>query len=77
MFNEYTDGDGGTVFRHACKLGFEGIVPSGSLRPTAPARLRLDQVKNPHRPSNAAGAMLKSPGGHKQKGKLLTRSNLG
>jgi bifunctional non-homologous end joining protein LigD len=23
MFNEHTDEDGGTVFRHACRLGFE------------------------------------------------------
>jgi bifunctional non-homologous end joining protein LigD len=26
VFNEHTDEDGATVFRHACKLGFEGIV---------------------------------------------------
>jgi hypothetical protein len=26
VFNEHTDEDGTTVFRHACKLGFEGIV---------------------------------------------------
>jgi bifunctional non-homologous end joining protein LigD len=25
-FNEHTDADGATVFRHACKLGLEGIV---------------------------------------------------
>jgi bifunctional non-homologous end joining protein LigD len=25
-FNEHTEGDGETVFRHACKLGLEGIV---------------------------------------------------
>jgi len=25
-FNEHMDGDGKTVFRHACKLGLEGIV---------------------------------------------------
>src|ERR671937_3269759 len=25
-FNEHMDGDGETVFRHACKLGLEGIV---------------------------------------------------
>jgi ATP-dependent DNA ligase len=24
--NEHMEGDGATVFRHACKLGFEGIV---------------------------------------------------
>jgi hypothetical protein len=26
QFNEHMDGDGEAVFRHACKLGFEGIV---------------------------------------------------
>jgi ATP-dependent DNA ligase len=25
-FNEHTEGDGPTVFAHACKLGLEGIV---------------------------------------------------
>jgi bifunctional non-homologous end joining protein LigD len=25
-FNEHMDGDGETVFRHACKLGFEGVL---------------------------------------------------
>jgi len=25
-FNEHIEGDGPTVFAHACKLGFEGIV---------------------------------------------------
>jgi bifunctional non-homologous end joining protein LigD len=25
-FNEHIEGDGETVFRHACKLGLEGIV---------------------------------------------------
>jgi bifunctional non-homologous end joining protein LigD len=25
-FNDHMDGDGETVFRHACKLGLEGIV---------------------------------------------------
>ena len=26
QFNEHMEGDGETVFRHACKLGLEGIV---------------------------------------------------
>jgi bifunctional non-homologous end joining protein LigD len=26
QFNEHIEGDGETVFRHACKLGLEGIV---------------------------------------------------
>jgi bifunctional non-homologous end joining protein LigD len=25
-FNEHLEGDGPTVFAHACKMGFEGIV---------------------------------------------------
>jgi bifunctional non-homologous end joining protein LigD len=25
-FNEHIEGDGATVFQHACKLGLEGIV---------------------------------------------------
>lgn len=36
MFNEPTDEDGATVFRHACKLGLEGIVSKRLRRPTGP-----------------------------------------
>src|SRR5438874_5706721 len=36
-FNEHMDGDGETVFRHACKLGLEGIV---SKRKDSPYRSR-------------------------------------
>jgi bifunctional non-homologous end joining protein LigD len=35
VFNEHTDEDGAIVFRHACKMGLEGIV---SKRLTAPYR---------------------------------------
>jgi bifunctional non-homologous end joining protein LigD len=35
VFNEHTDEDGAVMFRHACKLGLEGIV---SKRLTAPYR---------------------------------------
>jgi hypothetical protein len=35
VFNDHTDHDGAMVFRHACKLGFEGIV---SKRLSAPYR---------------------------------------
>ena len=35
VFNEHTDEDGAVVFRHACKMGLEGIV---SKRLTAPYR---------------------------------------
>ncbi len=56
-FNEHLIGDGATIFRHACKLGFEGIVskhrehayrsgPSKSWlkvkNPASPAMLRLN-----------------------------------
>jgi bifunctional non-homologous end joining protein LigD len=34
-FNDYIDADGAVVFRHACKMGLEGIV---SKRLTAPYR---------------------------------------
>ena len=51
-FNEHTDEDGATVFRHACKMGLEGIV---SKRLTAsyksgPSRDWL-KVKNPDSPA--------------------------
>jgi hypothetical protein len=50
VFNEHTDEDGATVFRHACKLGLEGIV---SKRPVAPYRSGPSRdwikVKNPPR----------------------------
>jgi bifunctional non-homologous end joining protein LigD len=52
QFNEHTDEDGGTVFRHACKLGFEGIV---SKRLSAPYRSGASRdwlkVKNPDSPA--------------------------
>jgi hypothetical protein len=51
VFNEHTDEDGAVVFRHACKLGFEGIV---SKRLTAPYRSGPSRdwlkVKNPNSP---------------------------
>jgi hypothetical protein len=37
-FNEHTDEDGATVFRHACKMGLEGTYRSGLPRPTSPDR---------------------------------------
>jgi len=33
VFNEHTDDDGATVFRHACKLGLEGDRVEASLKP--------------------------------------------
>jgi bifunctional non-homologous end joining protein LigD len=52
VFNEHTDGDGAVVFRHACKMGLEGIV---SKRLTAPYRSGPSRdwlkVKNPDSPA--------------------------
>jgi bifunctional non-homologous end joining protein LigD len=51
-FNEHTDEDGATVFRHACKMGLEGIV---SKRLTAPYKSGPSRdwikVKNPDCPA--------------------------
>jgi bifunctional non-homologous end joining protein LigD len=59
VFSEHTDQEGATVFRHACKLGLEGIV---SKRLTAPYRSGLSRdwlkVKNPDGP-----AMVRARGG--------------
>jgi len=58
VFNEHIEGDGADIFKHACKLGLEGIVSkrrdlayrSGRVRswlkiknPKAPAALRIEQ----------------------------------
>jgi bifunctional non-homologous end joining protein LigD len=52
VFNEHTDEDGATVFRHACATGLEGIV---SKRLTAPYRSGSSRdwikVKNPDSPA--------------------------
>jgi bifunctional non-homologous end joining protein LigD len=54
VFNEHTEEDGATVFRHACKLGLESIV---SKRLTAPYRSGPSRdwlkVKNPDSPAMA------------------------
>jgi bifunctional non-homologous end joining protein LigD len=51
QFNEHVDGDGATVFEHACKLGFEGIVSKHRKRPyqSGPSKSWL-KVKNPAAP---------------------------
>jgi bifunctional non-homologous end joining protein LigD len=52
VFNEHTDEDGATVFRHACKLGFEGIVSKRLAAPyrSGPSRDWL-KIKNPDSPA--------------------------
>jgi ATP-dependent DNA ligase len=52
VYNDHTDDDGATVFRHACKLGLEGIV---SKLLTAPYRSGRShtwiKVENPDSPA--------------------------
>jgi ATP-dependent DNA ligase len=52
VFNEHTDENGAVVFRHACKLGFEGIVAKrlGAPYRSGPSRGWL-KVKNPDSPA--------------------------
>jgi bifunctional non-homologous end joining protein LigD len=54
IYNEDTDEDGAVVFRHACKLGFEGIVSKRLSAPyrSGPSRDWL-KVKNPDSPAMA------------------------
>jgi bifunctional non-homologous end joining protein LigD len=42
VFNEHTDEDGAVVFRHACKLGFEGIVSKRLASPYRSGRSVFD-----------------------------------
>ena len=50
--NEHTNEDGATVFRHACKMGLEGIVSKRLAAPyrSGPSRDWL-KVKNPASPA--------------------------
>jgi hypothetical protein len=50
-FNEHIRGDGATVFAHACKLGFEGIVSKHRAHPyrSGPTKSWI-KVKNPSAP---------------------------
>jgi ATP-dependent DNA ligase len=52
VYNEHTDEDGAVVFRHACKLGLEGIVSKRLTAPyrSGPSRSWL-KVKNPDSPA--------------------------
>jgi bifunctional non-homologous end joining protein LigD len=51
QFNEHIAGDGQTIFEHACKLGFEGIVSKHRGHPyrSGPSKSWL-KVKNPKAP---------------------------
>jgi bifunctional non-homologous end joining protein LigD len=52
VFNEHTDEDGATVFEHACRFGFEGIVSKRltALYRSGPSRDWI-KVKNPNSPA--------------------------
>jgi len=52
VFNEHTDEDGPTVFRHACRFGFEGIMSKRLDTPyrSGPSRDWI-KVKNPDSPA--------------------------
>ena len=49
--NEHMTGDGATIFAHACKLGFEGVVSKDRSRPyrSGPSKTWI-KVKNPEAP---------------------------
>jgi bifunctional non-homologous end joining protein LigD len=52
IFNEHTDENGATVFRHACKLGLEGIVSKRLSKPYQSGRSgHWLKVKNPDSPA--------------------------
>jgi bifunctional non-homologous end joining protein LigD len=52
VYNEHTDEDAATVFRHACRFGFEGIVSKRFSAPyrSGPSRDWL-KIKNPDSPA--------------------------
>jgi bifunctional non-homologous end joining protein LigD len=54
VMNDHTDEDGAMVFRHACKLGLEGIVSKRLAAPyrSGPSRDWI-KVKNPDSPAMA------------------------
>jgi ATP-dependent DNA ligase len=52
VFNVHYDGDGATIFKHACALGCEGIVSKRLGSPYRPGRsAHWVKVKNPKAPA--------------------------
>jgi bifunctional non-homologous end joining protein LigD len=52
LFNEHLEGDGEVIFRHACRLGLEGIVSKRRDLPYRSGRTKgWVKVKNPKSPS--------------------------
>jgi bifunctional non-homologous end joining protein LigD len=51
QYNEHVEGDGATVFAHACKLGLEGVVSKHREHVYRPGRSKTWlKVKNPAAP---------------------------
>jgi ATP-dependent DNA ligase len=52
QYVEYTEGDGGEMFKAACRLGFEGIVSKKLDAPykSGPSKVWL-KIKNPKAPA--------------------------
>jgi hypothetical protein len=50
-FNEHMEGDGETVFRHACKLGLEGVVSKLTPSTVPAARPTGSKMKNSDAPA--------------------------
>jgi bifunctional non-homologous end joining protein LigD len=52
VFNEHLDGDGAAVFKHACKLGLEGIVSKRrEMRYRSGRSKAWLKIKNPKSPA--------------------------
>jgi hypothetical protein len=54
-FNEHIEGDGPTVFAHACKMGLEGIVEAQGVRLPLRPLARLAQDEESERSGSDAG----------------------
>ena len=55
-FNEHIEGDGATIFKHACKLGHEGIIAKRADLPYESGRSkRWLKIKNPDSLGHATG----------------------
>ena len=67
LFNEHTDQDGATVFEHACRFGFEGIVSKRLMVPnrSGPSRDWV-KVKKPD-----SAAMMRHREGRWEDGRPL------
>jgi hypothetical protein len=59
QYNDLIEGEGATVFEHACRLGFGGIVFEA---PGAPLPMGADQVVNQGQESDGSGRAA-VPGG--------------